>query len=453
MASDAPIPLDFGPESRVLWKTTVPMGHSSPCVVGDRVVLTGSDEGKLVVFALDRGTGEFAWTREFEAEPEPAYKHVAAAPAQPSPCSDGERVFAYFGSYGLIALDLGGEVLWEKKMPMASQAFGTGTSPIVAGGRVILMRDGAPEGAVLAFDAKSGEQVWSIPRFGFIESHSSPFLWRNAGRDELVIAGTRQLRSYDPSDGKELWRFQEITLVTCTTPTADADTLYFAGWSTPNSSGKPMLDESFAPFVISDAEAADVGLLFARLDQDKDEHLTRDEVPASRARDAFAFIDGNGNGTWEQEELVGASTTSKAPGENVMVAINAGGEGDVSKSHLRWSWKRSLPYVSSPLLYRDRLWLVKAGGVVTCLDSKTGEPIIARERLAVGGEYYMSPVGAGGHVLIGAEQGTLFIIDGTRDELSVIHTADFDEGIYATPAVVNGKVYLRTRTTLWAFGK
>ena len=113
VAADTPIPLDFGPESRVLWKASIPAGHSSPCVYGDRIFVTGAEEKTLFVVALDRTSGEVLWTRELEGEPEPEYGHVAAALAMSTPCTDGERVFVYFGAYGLLALDLDGKTVWE----------------------------------------------------------------------------------------------------------------------------------------------------------------------------------------------------------------------------------------------------------------------------------------------------------------------------------------------------
>ena len=454
VAAETPIPLDFGPESKVLWKATIPPGHSSPCVYGGRIFITGASEEGLAVIAVDRGDGSIVWTRTFEGEEEPDFGHVASAPAMPTPCTDGQRVFAYFGAYGLIALDFEGETLWEKRLPVPPYQFGASPSPVLAGGHVILARDGAAEASVLALNVENGEEVWSIPRFGFIEAHASPFVWKTAEREELVLTGTKQLRSYDPATGKELWNVDNVTLFACTTPTADEKALFYAGWSTPNASAGPLVEQSFgSDFEYTAEEAADFGLIFDRLDADKDGHVTIEEVPPSRARDAFVGLDADKNGTWERSELAAASGMSSTPGKNVALAIKAGGEGDVTESHVLWSWTRGLPYVSSPLLYRGRLWLFKAGGLLTCLDAETGKPIINRERLPAGGEYYMSPVGAAGHVLAASSDGTLFIFDATTDELEIVHSVDFGESLYATPAVLEGKVYLRTPTTLWAFGE
>jgi outer membrane protein assembly factor BamB len=374
-------------------------------------------------------------------------------PALPTPCTDGERVFAYLATYGLVALDLDGQLLWEKRFPHPGNGFGVGLSPLLADGKVILVRDGAPEAAIFAFDAEDGSEAWKIDRFGFIESHGSPFLWKNAGRTELIVGGTGQVCSFDPSNGKPLWNVTGVTIFNCTTPTMDAESLYFAGWSTGNSSGRSFWEAGFGRSLeLSDAEVADPKLIFKRMDANGDGILVLDEIPESRFKDAFAFLDEDENGTLDEGEVVGDDSRSKPPGKNVMLAIARGGSGDVTETHVRWKWSRGLPYVASPLLYGGRVWLVKAGGMVSCLDAESGKRILDRERLEDRSEYYMSPVGAFGHVILGSAEGTLYILKADSDELEIVHQADFGEGLFATPAIVDGKVYLRTERTLWAFG-
>ena len=105
MADDTPIPLKFGPESQVLWKAELPTGHSSPCIHGDRIFLTGFENDLCFVLALDRDSGLELWRRSFRGDPHPEYAHADAVPALPTACTDGERVFVYHGVYGLIALE------------------------------------------------------------------------------------------------------------------------------------------------------------------------------------------------------------------------------------------------------------------------------------------------------------------------------------------------------------
>jgi outer membrane protein assembly factor BamB len=452
VADDAPIPTAFGPGAAVLWKAKVPSGHSSPCIAGERVYLTGFEDGKDVVLALDRKDGSVLWARRFEGQPPPAYAHADAAPVQPTPVADGERVLVYFANYGLVALDPQGELLWEKRLAQPRFVFGVGTSPILFDGLLVLSRDGTPEGGLVVYDVADGSELWRIARPEFGESHGTPFLWRNAEREELVVSGSGRLTAYDPGTGAELWRVGGLTSFPCTTPTADRDTLYFAAWSTPNATGRSYWEAAFERSLeLSEAEVADPALLFKRLDRDGDGKVVRDELPECRAKDAYGAFDANRDGSWELSEFT-AGPPSSGPGENLMVAVARGAAGDAAQEHVRWSWKRGLPYVSSPLLYRGRVWLFAAGGLVTVLDAKTGQAIVDRERLSDRAEYYLSPVGAAGHVLAGSAEGTFYLLAADAPGLVIEHTATFDEGLFATPAVLGGVVYLRTATTMYAFG-
>ncbi|MFT5288212.1 MAG: outer membrane protein assembly factor BamB [Planctomycetota bacterium] len=455
VADDTPIPTDFGPDKRVLWKTEVPKGHSSPVIWGQQVIVTGYESGTNIILSLDWSSGELIWDFGIEGSSleDVEYPHTDAAPGQPTPCTDGKRIIAYFANYGLVAFSMEGEVLWERELPYPGYAFGVANSPILVGERVILTRDGAPETAIMAFDAATGEDAWKIDRFDYGESHGSPFLWRNADREELIISGTRRVCSYDPATGESLWTYDGITVFPCTTAVGDADTLYFAAWSTSNATGRSLMEGTFGRSIkLSDAEIGNPRLFFERLDLDGDGHVKGEEVPESRAKDAFSFVDTNGNGSWEVEEFMSFSELDERPGKNIMVAIKRGGKGDIDASGLRWTWRRGLPYVASPLLYRGRIWLFKSGGIATCLDAETGKAIFDRERLGDNSEYYLSPVGAAGHVIAGAVEGTMVVLKATADELEVVHSVHFEDGLFGTPAVLDGKIFMRTSTTMYAFG-
>jgi len=457
LADDAPIPTDLAPTKHMRWKTKVPSGHSSPCVVGERLYLTGAEGPVDHVLALDRRDGKLLWSQRFEGEPLREFSHPDAAGALATVACDGERVLAYFGNFGLVALDTAGKLLWQKRLPQPRHSFGVGSSPILMDGVVILSRDGAPEGAILVLDATDGSELSTINRFGFGESHGTPFLWRNAARDELVVGGNGTLSSYDLASGELIWNYKGTTAFPCTTPTADKETLYFAAWSTPNATGRSFWEAAFDRSLdLTDAETEDPALLFARLDTNGDGKILRAELPECRAKDAFGVLDEDANGSWEKEEFISMAPPDAA-GKNLLVAVARGGEGELGASHVRWTWERGLPYVSSPLLYKDRLWLFQSGGLVSVLDAKTGEPLVDRERLSDRAEYYASPVGAAGHVLVGSAEGTLYVLsaavsaNASEAALTIEHTTTFDEGLFATPAVLDGVVYLRTATTQWAF--
>ena len=443
---------ELGPEGDLLWEVSVPAGHSSPCIHGSRLFVTGYEgETTAVVLAIDRHTGETLWTRRFEGEPRPGYAHVDALPSVSTPCTDGNLLYAYLDGYGVVALDLEGELEWEKRMPHPGYSFGVGPSPLIAGDVLVVPRDGAPEAAILGLDLADGSERWKINRFGSFEAHASPFLWRNADREELVVAGTCKLTSYSPETGEYLWSYQGTTVFPCTTPTAASDTLYFAAWSTGNSSGRGFWDAGLGRSLeLSDEEIADPAVLFERLDVNGDGSIEKDELPESRIKDAWVFVDRDQDGRWSKEEFT--TPPPPVPGKNLMIAVARGGTGDISESHVRWTWTRGLPYVASPLVHDGRVWLAKAGGIVTCLDAGTGEAVFRSSRLPDRSEYYMSPVAIGDQVLLGSAEGSLYVLDGTADELTVLHSAEFGEPLFATPAVLEDATYLRTSGTLWCFG-
>jgi outer membrane protein assembly factor BamB len=142
-----------------------------------------------------------------------------------------------------------------------------------------------------------------------------------------------------------------------------------------------------------------------------------------------------------------------ASGENVLVAVRPGGKGELGESQILWKQTRGLPYVPSPLHYRGHVYLVKDGGMVSCFDAKTGAVAYQQERLNALGNYYASPVAADGRIIVASLDGKVTVFAAGGDAPKILHQADFKERIAATPALAGNNVYIRTPTTLYAFGK
>jgi hypothetical protein len=140
-------------------------------------------------------------------------------------------------------------------------------------------------------------------------------------------------------------------------------------------------------------------------------------------------------------------------GENVLLAIKPGGHGDVSATHVVWRFERGLPYVPSPLFYQGRVYLVKDGGMISSFDAKTGQPFYTQERLKAQGSYYASPVAADGRIFVTSLEGKMTVIKAGGNAPEVLYSADFKERIAATPALVGNQIFIRTATTLFAFGQ
>lgn len=217
IAAEGEYPLEFSPDKNLVWKTSLPSGVSSPCIWNEHVYLTAHDpeRGVLETICLNRGTGEVIWRRDAPAK-RIEKVHEVSSPANATPACDGERVFVYFESYGLIAFDHEGNTVWSKPLPLMQTRFGSGTSPIVADGLVILNRDGrrsvlgflssnhaSPQ--LLAFDAKTGEIVWETNRPGSAVKYATPVIWRRDADDQVLVMSSNRLTSYDLASGREVW--------------------------------------------------------------------------------------------------------------------------------------------------------------------------------------------------------------------------------------------------------
>lgn len=444
--------LRFDRDKNLRYKAELPPGESSPCVVANNVFLTGYDGKRLFMLAIDAATGNERWRFAIAGPKHLEFSHKDAGVAMPTACANAERVFFYFPSYGIVARKHSGELAWEKRLPEGKFDFGCGSSPALHDNKLYLLRDGCPDGKLYAIHEETGEVAWSIPRPAFKMSHATPYFWHNDGGVELIIASSGSVISFDPDNGKETWRVEGFTPLVCTTPTSSRERLYFAAWSTSSAAGP---DRFFAglenPLDLTEEQRTDPSKLFDVVDKDGDGSLTRAEVPAGRVLTVFDFLDQDGDKKIAKAEWMGLMNFPKQ-GKNVMVSIRPGGQGDVTKTHIDWSYRRGIPYVASPLHYQDRIYLIKAGGILSCIDAKTGKPRFRSQRLADRSEYYATPVGVDDHVVLCSCAGTVYVLK-VADKVDVVHEVAFGEQLVATPAVVDGTVYIRTRTALYAFGR
>ncbi len=222
-----------GASSRgIRWKAELPgRGNSSPVVWDDYVIITsavGDGEGsQLVVCAFDRQTGKPHW--QTEAAKASGSTHNKNGFASASVATDGQQVFASFGSAGLFAFDLStGRQLWHAELGSLEHQWGSASSPVLVGNVVVQLCDSAAESNIRAFDKATGELIWKTDR----PSHgcwTTPVLVTahdasDQPRQELVVNGTGMdgaangyVIAYDPTDGHELWRVQGTTDVVCPT--------------------------------------------------------------------------------------------------------------------------------------------------------------------------------------------------------------------------------------------
>ncbi len=431
-------PVEFSVEKNMKWQVEVPFGHSSPCIWGGKIALTGLDGGKLVTFCLNRADGHELWRAVAPTEKVEG-AHRIGSPATPTCCTDGERLIAYFGSYGVLAYDWNGKVLWQKPLPAPIVEFGTSASPIIADGKVIVVADQDVGSYMVALDVKTGAEVWRVNRSEFRRSFSTPFVWRHDGNEELIVSGSLMTRSYDLKDGKLRWSVSGMARVSNTSPIAVGDVLLVCGWNVGGDEDDRVLMEPHEAFLAAN-------------DVDKNGVLSDTEFPAGPLRDRFTIIDADKDGKVTQGEY-DAMRAIFAKAANQLFAIKPGGSGDITETHVLWRQTKQLPYVFSPVIANGRVFTVKGGGLASAYDAKSGSPIYQAERLDASGEYYASAATADGRVYVVSQRGVVSVLDAKSDTLKVLAKNDLKAPVFASPAIVDGVIYVRTNKHLYAVGE
>jgi outer membrane protein assembly factor BamB len=249
----------------VRWKTPIPgLGHSCPAIWGNRIFITTAISGKpdqkikignygevdsvddktkhkWEVLCLDRDTGKILWNRTaYEGVPK-IKRHLKGSQANCTPAVDGRHVLALFGSEGLYCYDFDGKLLWKRDLSTLDSSFaidveyewGFGNSPLIHDNLAIIQADlSRGESFIAAYSLDDGNKVWSTSR-DEIPSWSSPVIWHNSKRDELVTNAAQYARGYDPKTGSELWRLAKKSEVTIPTPVVGNDLLYITSGNRP----------------------------------------------------------------------------------------------------------------------------------------------------------------------------------------------------------------------------
>jgi outer membrane protein assembly factor BamB len=452
-------PIEFGLEKNLVWKTNLPVGHSSPCIAGDLVFVTAFEakSQRLQTLCLDAATGNILWSKRAPAEQIEKH-HEISNPATATPAADRKIVVVYFASAGLFAYDFAGNGVWTKPLPIAKSTrdFGSGTSPIVADGKAILDMHLDADSYLVAFDLSSGEEVWKTPRPLFNQGWSTPIVWQEGDALRVGVTAVGRFTAYDLSDGKEIWWVNGVGNQVCATPVVADDLIVI--------SSAGVLGE-----VDNVLQLPAFGDVVARHDANKDGAISLSELPDSLLLVDRKTTDGAGNMTvaeafrlfgqkddqpvgrldWEKLRLgMLAFNVSDMNKTNVM-AVRTGGTGDVTTSHIVWQEFRGVPEVPSPLVYRDRVWMIKSGGLLTCLALADGK-LVFQKRIGAPGGYYASPVAGGNRIYVASDDGAVTVLEAS-DKLNILARNHLPDAILATPAIVDGTLYVRTTKQLFAF--
>jgi outer membrane protein assembly factor BamB len=425
----------FGPGSNLHWKVQLPSGLSSPCIWKDRIFLTGFENDKLFTICINGKDGKELWRREAPPGKLPEV-HEVSSPAVATPASDGQRVYVYYSSFGLVAYDFSGKEQWRAAVPTGIVVNGSGTSPALAGDTLILNCD-QDEGKslIMAVDARTGKKRWETPRPDFIASYTTPIVWKRGREEDAVVCGSLRVVGYNLRDGSERWTARVLTSVSvAATPVVGDGRLYVMSQGVPaNSMG------TFAQFA-------------EKNDKDGDGKVSRAEAPPMFLRGGiFTVMDFDKDGHVGQKDWE-ALNTLFAKGDSGLFAIRSPGTGDITQTHVAWKQKKGVAAIASPLFYRGQVYAVQDGGRVSSWNAETGVPLYEQERLDADGQYFASPIAANGHIYFCSSRGKVSVAE-AGDSLKVKARNDLEESIMATPAIAEDKLYIRTAKHLWAFGK
>jgi len=374
VAPTADPPIFWNETNNIRWKVPIPgKAHSSPIVSGDSVyVLSAVPVGEeqtpvydnapgvhdsvpvthrhqFLAFALSRRDGRVLWSKVLREEWPHEGGHETGSLASNSPVTDGERLYAFFGSRGLYCLELNGEVKWQKDLGRMHtlHAHGEGSSPVLHGDSLIVCWDQEGDSFLYAFVKHSGKLLWKVAR-DEKTSWSTPLIVENEGQTQVIVSATKRVRGYDVASGKQLWECASLTENVVSSP------VYYDG------------------LVIT------------------------------------------GNSYYSQ----------------AMLAIRlAGAKGDITGTdHVAWKLTRLTPYVSSPLLYDQTLYVLRHNqNVLSRLDPLTGKPRGEPLRLeGIRDFIFSSPVGAAGRIYVTGRDGTTVVLrhDQQNAILAVNHLED-----------------------------
>ncbi len=431
------LPAVMSPDSNVIWKKEIPVGYSSPVINGKLLFLTAIDEGKLLTICIDQQTGSVIWQRE---APRPRQERFDSRnnPASPSPVLDDRNVYVFFPDFGLLAYDFNGKELWQYPLGPFCNDYGMGASPVVAGGNVVLVCDQASGSFIIAVNRSTGKLAWRQERPEATSGHCTPVLYQpDGGELQVLVAGSFRLTAYSAVRGDIIWWVGGLSFEMKSTPVMHNGLLFINGFATPlNDPGNQMKVPAFMDAL-------------NQFDVNKNSLLEEAELPKTAPYDWFSFVDLKKDGKldrqdWEYFEAALAS-------ENSMMAIRLGGKGDCTATNTIWKYYRHVPQLPSPLVYRDKLYMISDNGFATIFNPIDGKVLAEGKPVNAGSSFYASPVASDGKIWFISRTGRITVLN-PNGTLGIASQTDLKQECYATPAIGSQRMFVRTRNELLCFG-
>ena len=412
----------------VVFRTEAPAGNSSPVLDVDQVYLTGQRGDQLITLALDRFTGKVRWERTVSSHDQSPLVSPNTA-ASPTPAVDGRRVYVFFQDFGLVAYDRDGQEQWRRPLGPFNNIYGLAASPIVVRGSVVLVCDQQTGSFMIALNKNSGEVLWRVERPEAANGYATPVTDPASGH--LLVPGSFHLAGYDPTEGSRLWQVGGLTWLYKSSPVEAEGVVFVSGYGSAHVRQTNI--ESFEQAL----EA---------WDRNGDGRLGQEELQG-QIRDWFIGLDRDADSLISRPEW--DFYRQMMAGEGGLYAIRLP-RGDATAGVI-WHYSRTVPEVSSVLLYRGVLYMINDGGRLIALDPDTGEVLKQGRLKGAADQYFASPVAGDGKIYFTSRVGAVAVVEAGRDwrELTVNH---LDEECYATPALADGHIYIRTASHLYCIG-
>ena len=449
-------PIHFSADTNLLWKTEVLPGWSSPCIVNDRIYLTGFDQedSLLYTFAVCREKGDILWRDSVRLE-KSYFIHPTTTHANPTVASNGEMIFSHFPAYGLLAHDLDGNRAWEFTHEILSQSlYGGSASPVIADNVVILLVNSETDPRIVGLDLETGDSNWVFRAEGMswapMMSNATPVI-----HDDLLIMhlfGT--IAALNLSTMETEWWLNTLTTA-IGSPVVKDDVIYINTWA--QLGEKRIRGEvlSFSEFLercdkngnkrVERDEIDDDLLLFSRVDNPDDLFSTmhyKDDL-------TFTYFDANQDQAFDEQEWNAAVGFLQAyVGDHGMMAVPVDGSGERPVMDISWKITEHTPESPSPLVVGENVLFIDDGGYLSIIHRVSGQ-IMYEDKLGAPGAYFSSPLLAGNLIYTCAHNGTVTVL--SADDFSILAQNKFKEKIGASPVAVDNVLYIRTDKHLYAF--
>lgn len=456
-------PLELNSEKNLAWKIPLASGLSSPCIFEGRIFMTGFNptDSALITYCIDSKTGSKLWEQSVSPDTLEVIHHIGSH-AVATPTTDGNNVYVYFASYGVVCFDPEGKLLWEHRLAVINGLWGSGASPIVHDSLLIINRGDPTKEDILAIDCRTGKTVWdhilgiasSAPLPANFSS-ATPVIWR----DKVVIHRAFELNAINLKDGNESWTIPIVT-AGVSTPVIMNDILYVNGFF--NSGDSRFRDE-----------VPDFDVMTAKYDTNQDRLISFSEIPSEwlfyrrpelkltaeldtllSIRDFARYFgfDSNKDNVFGKEEWNKMKEfQSGFLFDNAVLAFKLDSARGSDRPGVLWKEKEYVSEIPSLLVLDDKVYMVTNGGILSCYEAKTGK-LLFRERLKAPGGYFASPLYAGGNIYFASYNGRITVIR-PGDKLNIVAQSDLHERIGASPVALGKMLFIRTETGLYAFNK